>query len=212
MIYMRGIKAKDLEALLDFAYHGEANVYQEDLEGFIIIANELQIKGLERFENDPTNRQEKKEGQILDYKKENNTESVEVKEEPHTSSNSGMPVDVAPLINIDPDKDLNDQIDLYAKRINGVKEKLWKCTICGKVTKRKHDIRRHIETHLEGVSHPCLQCEKVSKSSNALMTHVSVYHRNNIDIAANDQSLPKKSITGSKLVPYTAMRAGKQEM
>ena len=122
-----------------------------------------------------------------------------------------MPVDVSPLI-IDPDKDLNDQMDVYAKRVNDVKEKKWKCTMCGKITKRKHDIRRHIETHLEGVSHPCNQCDKVSKSTNALMTHVSVYHRYNTEIVADEQSLPQKSITGSKLVPYTAMRGGKQEV
>ena len=80
--------------------------------------------------------------------------------------------------------------------------------MCRNITKKKHDIRRHIETHLEGVS----QLNKVSKSSNALMTHVSIYHRNNTEIVANEQSLPQKSIYGSKLVPYTAMMGGKQEL
>ena len=28
MIYMRGMKAKDLVAIVDFIYHGEANIYQ----------------------------------------------------------------------------------------------------------------------------------------------------------------------------------------
>ena len=46
MIYMRGLKAKDLEAILDFIYHGEANIYQEDLDGFLALAEELQLKGL----------------------------------------------------------------------------------------------------------------------------------------------------------------------
>ena len=35
MIYMRGLKIKDLVAVLDFIYHGEANIYQEDLDGFL---------------------------------------------------------------------------------------------------------------------------------------------------------------------------------
>ena len=47
MIYMRGIKAKDLVAIVDFIFHGEANIYQEDLAGFLAIAEELQLKGLE---------------------------------------------------------------------------------------------------------------------------------------------------------------------
>ena len=43
---MRGFKSKDLNSLLDFIYHGEVNIYQEDLEGFLAIAEELGLKGL----------------------------------------------------------------------------------------------------------------------------------------------------------------------
>ena len=46
MIYMRGLKAKVLAAIVDFIYHGEANIYQEDLDGFLALAEELQLKGL----------------------------------------------------------------------------------------------------------------------------------------------------------------------
>ena len=46
MIYMRGLKAKDLVAIVDFIYHGEANIYQEDLDGFLALAEDLQLKGL----------------------------------------------------------------------------------------------------------------------------------------------------------------------
>ena len=41
MIYMRGWKAKDLAAIVDFIYLGEANVYQEDLDVFLALAEEL---------------------------------------------------------------------------------------------------------------------------------------------------------------------------
>jgi hypothetical protein len=46
MIYMRGLKAKELEAIVDFMYLGEANVCQEDLEAFLTLGVELQLKGL----------------------------------------------------------------------------------------------------------------------------------------------------------------------
>ena len=32
MIYMRGLKTKDIVAMVDFIYHGETNIYQEDLD------------------------------------------------------------------------------------------------------------------------------------------------------------------------------------
>ena len=33
-------------AMVDFFYHGEANVYQENLDSFLVLAEELQLKGL----------------------------------------------------------------------------------------------------------------------------------------------------------------------
>ncbi len=32
--------------MLDFMYHGEANIFQDDLNDFLVLAEELQIKGL----------------------------------------------------------------------------------------------------------------------------------------------------------------------
>ena len=47
LIYMRGIKSDDLTAMIDFLYFGETNVYQENLDSFLALAEELQLKGLE---------------------------------------------------------------------------------------------------------------------------------------------------------------------
>ena len=46
LLYMRGMKSENLLAIIDFLYHGEANVYQEHLDSFLAIAEELQLKGL----------------------------------------------------------------------------------------------------------------------------------------------------------------------
>ena len=54
----------------------------------------------------------------------------------------------------------------------------WKCKVCGKMTKGSlTQMKRHVETHLEGVSHTCNQCGKVSRSGTALSMHVHIYHR-----------------------------------
>ena len=44
LIYMRGMKSDNLLAIVDFLYCGEANVYQENLESFLAIAEELQLR------------------------------------------------------------------------------------------------------------------------------------------------------------------------
>jgi len=45
-IYLRGVTYNDLTSILDFIYNGEVNVAQEDLNSFLAVAEELQIKGL----------------------------------------------------------------------------------------------------------------------------------------------------------------------
>ena len=46
LIYMRGIQSEDLQAIVDFLYYGEANICHTNLENFLKIAEELQLKGL----------------------------------------------------------------------------------------------------------------------------------------------------------------------
>ena len=43
LIYMRGLKAAELVAMVDFLYFGEANVDQESLEVFLGLAEELKL-------------------------------------------------------------------------------------------------------------------------------------------------------------------------
>ena len=56
---MRGVKAEDMAALLDFMYHGQANVAETELERFLSVASELQVRGLtggEQTETEQTSR------------------------------------------------------------------------------------------------------------------------------------------------------------
>ena len=43
---MKGIKAKDLVSIIDFIQQGETNICQEDLNGLLNFAEEIQLKGL----------------------------------------------------------------------------------------------------------------------------------------------------------------------
>jgi hypothetical protein len=43
---MRGVKSDDLVSIIDFLYYGEANIYQDNLDVFLALADELKLKGL----------------------------------------------------------------------------------------------------------------------------------------------------------------------
>ena len=53
LIYMRGVRPENLMAMVDFFYNGEANVYQENLDSFLVSAEELQLKELRRNQTEP---------------------------------------------------------------------------------------------------------------------------------------------------------------
>ena len=44
LIFMRGVKSEVLLAIVDFLYCGEANIYQENLDPFLAIAEEINLK------------------------------------------------------------------------------------------------------------------------------------------------------------------------
>ena len=46
LIYLSGIKFKELDAVLSFMYLGQVNLAQEDLNSFLAVAEELEVKGL----------------------------------------------------------------------------------------------------------------------------------------------------------------------
>ena len=50
LVFMRGVKFEDLVSMVDFLYNGEANVYQDNLDSFLAMAEELKLKGLKRQE------------------------------------------------------------------------------------------------------------------------------------------------------------------
>jgi len=46
LLYLKGVEFSDLQAVLNFMYHGEVNVAQEDLNSFLAVAEDLKVKGL----------------------------------------------------------------------------------------------------------------------------------------------------------------------
>ena len=46
LLYLKGVKFLDLQSVLNFMYHGEVNVAQGDLNSFLAVAEDLQVKGL----------------------------------------------------------------------------------------------------------------------------------------------------------------------
>ena len=186
IIYMRAMKSEDLVAIIDFLYRGEANVYQENLDTFLAIAAELQLKGL-------TGEQEFKENEPRDAVPQNRNEALP--QIPQTSKSNGQPPSkpetafysetngtVSHLkTSVDPElnhldeqiKSMMDSTENFMTRKNGNRHRAYICKVCGKEGKGS-DVSRHIEAnHISNLSHSCDICGKTSRSRNGLRQHIA---------------------------------------
>jgi len=46
LLYLKGVKYEEILLVLNFMYHGEVNVAQDELNSFLAVAEDLQVKGL----------------------------------------------------------------------------------------------------------------------------------------------------------------------
>jgi len=73
---------------------------------------------------------------------------------------------------------LEHEISKRIEKVMSSEGKLWKCTECGKIRKRKDNLKLHVETHLKGFSrHTCNICDRTFKTRNSKAMHISVTHR-----------------------------------
>jgi len=61
LLYLRGVRHKELLSILSFMYKGQVNIAQEELSTFLSVAEDLKIKGLTQSHADTGPRQDKSE-------------------------------------------------------------------------------------------------------------------------------------------------------
>ena len=63
LLYLKGVKYRELLSILDFMYFGEVNVAQDELNSFLTVAEDLKVKGLTQNNPDNSSSDERKDPQ-----------------------------------------------------------------------------------------------------------------------------------------------------
>ena len=183
LIYLRGWKSIDILAIIDFLYFGEVNVHQENLDSFLSIAEELELKGLEgkgneNYESGQNDlpKQERKGKKEVPFDKGGPTFSEPYQTEVAVTEHKTVAL---------PNHFFSDMQELNNKSTSMMEKTskksqcgnpLYKCTICGKEDK-SYNLKSHIErNHLEGVSIPCNLCGKTFRCTKSLAHHKNRNH------------------------------------
>ena len=150
--------------MLDYIYQGEAQVHQEYLDRFLEIATKFKLSGLLTThaggeEEAEETLHETTENKYL-YPGDNKKNEPWIVEERSNRSINQIPVESV-------DEVEKKFVELIEKEEDG----LYRCTVCEKKNKHRTGMKRHLETHLSGLSYDCSQCGNSFRSSSALRSH-----------------------------------------
>ena len=178
LLCLDGIKSEELQFVLDYIYQGEVQIFQEQLDRFLQIAQKLSLEGLTAAgeENVPDS-SEPRPDQL-----DNSTTTAVIKTETETKQRRrtmNQKNDIRTVIKAGQGDEHSEKINEYLIEND---DGTYSCGFCGKTgdaenKRKKFLMQRHLETHLEGVSHPCPICQKSFRSKNSLNSHTSLYHR-----------------------------------
>ena len=173
LLCLDGISSGDLNNIMDYIYKGEVQIFQENLDRFLSVAQRLKLEGL--MENDDL--EQIKEHEAFEkavYASKNEKESPYV-ERVHKIHNNHQEVATFDKVDVSPEdiSELKRTIEQYIERDADGK---FTCTLCGRkgvgeAKNARSNLELHIETHLEGLSFPCQLCGKIFRSRHALKNH-----------------------------------------
>ena len=192
ILFLKGIKYEELEAILQFIYLGEANVSENRIDFFVNASTDLDIKEL-KLEKDEINMHPNAEDEIvakletkdIDNANESQTDDYIMHDEnivsndcPESGATFSKPSDMKKhyksthrVENFDA---YESQKDDYLKHdINIVSND---CPECGATFSKPSNMRKHYKNIHRGENYGCNQCDKYYTQKDNLDTHIRAVH------------------------------------
>ena len=186
LVVMRGTRFSDLVSMLDFIYLGEANIFQEQVESFLALAEELELHGL-ATEVAGTEASRSSEDKGLSGLKSNFGQSK--RREKETNKNKSLisraddkikiEGDLLSTMNLrlrtDPQKQtivIDPSTLAVIDSLYQMSENTYACKHCKYTNRNRAQLRDHVQKHIEGLEIPCQVCNKVYRSAGALRHHI----------------------------------------
>ena len=177
LLYLGGISSTNLHFILDYIYHGEVKIYQEQLDSFLESAQKLEIEGLISQEGmaEETHREIREE---VDFpadeakqlvRMQENKEVITRRQYKRTPSSDASKIDVTSCTT----EEIEEKIKELHQRIDGV----WTCMVCEYTSEKSTNVRKHVEKHIDGLSYSCNQCNKEFRCINTLNSHKFNVHK-----------------------------------
>ena len=178
LLYLSGVSSVNLGYILDFLYHGEVNIFQEQLDNFLECSRKLEIEGLLRdkdqehqdllgHEDQKHVFQEQNIEQINEAYENNPVKPRNYKRE--ATNNKDAKFDAGSLT--------AEEIEMKKEELYSKIDGNWSCLACAYTTTKHQAMRRHVEIHMDGLCYTCNLCDKDYGTSNSYRKHKYTVHK-----------------------------------
>ena len=166
LLYLSGVTSVNLGFILDYIYHGEVNLFQEQLDSFLESAQKLEVEGLLGghednetkdestidINNDNFHQDQAEDKQIANMEKTITARRQQPRAPRHVTDISTTKFDVSSIT--------SEEIEKKKEELIEKRDGILMCLACEYTCTHKGQMKRHVETHLEGLSYSCTLCNK----------------------------------------------------
>ena len=174
IIYLRGVKQFEMEAILEFIYYGETTFYRENVNELLSVAKDLNIRGLGKHVEDSDSSNIDTLKDVTNKFKsviEKFKETENMKQENFNSEIETIKYECQKC-----DAHFMEEGNLL-KHNEYVHQFKYECYACDKHYADKGNLKRHIEAIHEGFKYECSMCNKEYSDQTCLKRHIQSRHR-----------------------------------
>ena len=162
LLFLKGIKQTELQAILKFMYFGETQIYEERINDFLSVAKDLEVKEISE-----------EEAETGEYVDENNEEIPQQNE------------NVADIPDNQEPKIKRESAEVYSKAVSKVEQRntsvkegaTLNCLECDATFTTTNGLKLHTKNKHEGVTYPCTECDFKASQKVQLKSHINIKHR-----------------------------------
>ena len=169
LLYLSGVDGRGLGFVLDYIYQGEVQIYQNELDNFLEVAQKLKIEGLLSTEEPET----KYDAHLEDRKMESfpsEPDHSEIKDVKTNQVRSGHCEKVVSLTDM-------TEVDEKIQQLMEKRDGRHYCKACDYTGSKISHMKEHVEIHIEGLTYPCKFCDKTFRSRKSLRKHLYNIHK-----------------------------------
>jgi len=172
---LEGISYPVLQNVLDYIYDGEVQIYQEDLDRFLAIAQRFKLKGIQSEENSEQN---DKRIQHFDTPVLHSDTPLKINEQ-EMVKNEPLETNVENnIIQINSKSaNLSELDQMLFENMEKNSDGTYSCKMCPKTMKVKTHMKFHVETHIGGLAFPCDTCGKEFRLRETRRSHQRTHHQ-----------------------------------